>query len=229
MKATNGNRDHFRREADLCERLAEALVSGVLTTPGARRTIVLPELNVESVVPDFLAVALGRGPSLSGSFLSGVRTFDCAVLAELLPRGRRLEGLSAQLWSRDATVEESLGRLVKGGVVRKRSSGGFALSKDAFQDAHVIAIEAKLTRWTEAVAQARTYTSFADQAYVALPERVAVGREPLARECRRSGLGLIAVGRRDVCVLLRARTRAPKSRGWVWIVAKALAGLGESL
>jgi hypothetical protein len=70
---------------------------------------------------------------------------------------------------------------------------------------HVVAVEAKQTRWREAILQARRYTFFADQTYVALWAEAAtrVDRALLYRH----RVGLIAVQSNGACQIV---ANAPK-------------------
>lgn len=68
----------------------------------------------------------------------------------------------------------------------------------------ILAVELKLTRVSEAVSQATAHFAFAPEAFVALPRALA---ERVARDERRvrfamTGLGLLAVGRRNCTVLV---------------------------
>lgn len=73
----------------------------------------------------------------------------------------------------------------------------------------IVAVELKRTRWRDAIVQARRYTYFANQTYVALWDGAAarVDRTLLYRH----RLGLIAVEGQKARVLLRAPTRKPRA------------------
>lgn len=216
-------RHGFRWETELCANLAEALGAGALPTRESARSVVLSEVQVEAVVPDLVAVAFQSAEAESGDRVRSLRGFECAVLAELLVRNRTSRTLAERLWSREATVNAALDRLAWGGLVTRQRSGTYRLAEAAFRGAYVIAIEAKLRRWADAVEQARSYQSFANRAFVALPAGVAERNAALAATCRKAGIGLLSVSATGVRVVLRGRYGSPRSRGWVWVVAKALA------
>lgn len=73
---------------------------------------------------------------------------------------------------------------------------------------NIIAIEAKQIRWVEAILQARRYTFFANQTYVAVWHDKAklVDRKLLYRH----RLGLIGVGRKSAELLINAPYRIPR-------------------
>jgi len=61
--------------------------------------------------------------------------------------------------------------------------------------ARIIALEAKLARWRDALKQARAYRRFADQSYVVLPERAMAAALEAKEEFRCAGVGLLAATR----------------------------------
>ena len=88
--------------------------------------------------------------------------------------------------------------------------------------AHVVAVEAKLTRWKEAVAQARDYLRFANEAYIAMPASI-IGRNTKAlAACADAGVGVIAVDQVDARVVMRAAKSQPCSAEWVRILTHAV-------
>ncbi len=67
---------------------------------------------------------------------------------------------------------------------------------------YVVAVEAKLSRWRDALAQAATYQRYADRVFVALPERFAGNAFRHADEFRAAGVGLLRVNHRQVRTLI---------------------------
>ena len=83
--------------------------------------------------------------------------------------------------------------------------------------ARLVAIEAKLSDWRGGLLQASRYTAFADQSYLALPERAAA--RVLAEDPdvpRALGVGLISVGQtaRIIIAAPRLRPREVGVRAW---------------
>jgi hypothetical protein len=87
--------------------------------------------------------------------------------------------------------------------------------------AEVIAVEAKLHRWREAIEQATTYRRFANRSFVALPRATIEGSAQISEACRERGLGLIAVWSSGAKVVRPAVRHRPASAEWVWVVGQA--------
>jgi len=86
----------------------------------------------------------------------------------------------------------SLDRLQSLGVVVRGAGGRVALGRWC-RSGTLIAIEAKLTRWWDALEQAEAYRQFADRVYVALPADC-VGPAVRSRGAfERAGVGLLSV------------------------------------
>ncbi|WP_163988364.1 hypothetical protein [Pyxidicoccus caerfyrddinensis] len=179
------------------------------------------ELQVGAVIPDLLFVQLPKAKRKRLDFFGRASFFDAFVVAELSRQGSlSCEELSERLFVQPARVVESVRKLRRLGLVRMKSdryvlvAGRFPLS------ARVVAVEAKLIKWRDAVEQAKSYLQFSNKSYVAVPEEL-VGLRELRAECRHSGLGLIGVGRDSVRVELRGRFRKVNSPSWAWIVMRA--------
>jgi hypothetical protein len=71
------------------------------------------------------------------------------------------------------------------------------------------AFEAKLTKWREALHQARRNTCFAHYCYVALPKRAAGLAMKAKDDFVRHGVGLVVVSEREVKLAIRPRRNAP--------------------
>jgi hypothetical protein len=76
-------------------------------------------------------------------------------------------------------------------------------------DGEVLAFEAKLTRWRQALHQAFRNTCFAHRSYVVLPAGVASSALQYEREFQRRNVGLCAVNDERVLVLREAQSRLP--------------------
>lgn len=93
--------------------------------------------------------------------------------------------------------------------------------------ARIVAIEAKLGDWRGGLLQAGRYTAFADQSYLAVPERVAariLADEPDVPAAM--GCGLVSVGERASRILIAAPRRRPREAGVrAWAEESELAAL----
>jgi hypothetical protein len=74
---------------------------------------------------------------------------------------------------------------------------------------HVIAFEAKLTKWREALHQAYRNTCFAHKSYVLLPLEVALKAQRFSEEFDRRRVGLCYLDRGQVAVLREAADQIP--------------------
>ena len=187
----------------------------------APRSTVFEELPVGTVIPDVVLVSMSAH-RLSTEFSS----FESWVVASFL-RFRRLtmEVLAQRLYARPERTERALTALLRRQIVRRTSETSYELCREWLPaNAEVVAIEAKLTRWREAVDQASAYLRFADRAYVALPLETAERTHDLLAVCRSRGLGLLGVAPHGVQLIRRAPRRRARSPEWVWVLGRALAG-----
>lgn len=217
---TAGSGASFRLEADLCAVLA----SGALAALGAAAATMLGEIQVGLVIPDLVFVSGAIAPTWDLE-LSG---FESWIVADLLrARARRPETLAARLFSRPERTTLALKTLERKGLV-SRTGATVALRYESFPRAsEVVAVEAKLTRWREAVDQATVYRRFANRSYVALPWETIRAAKGLRSACRGRGLGLVAVSPDRVDVVRTAPVHHPRTPEWVWLVGRALA-LGDA-
>ena len=88
---------------------------------------------------------------------------------------------------------EILDPLVRRGVLEETKGGWRRIKSLSPLHSRLIAIELKLTDWRKALAQARSYTLFADFAYVALPA-ARITTAALAAFAEQREVGLLAVG-----------------------------------
>ena len=73
----------------------------------------------------------------------------------------------------------------------------------------LIAFEAKLTRWRDALDQAYKSTSFAHQSFVLLPEETATRAAEYAQEFKRRSVGLCFISLQGLVVLIQAVDQQP--------------------
>jgi len=199
----------------MCAVLQEQL-PGVFGTPGLQ-TNAFSEVSVGSVIPDFVVVQGGGGESGRRQHLSN---FDTAILAELLNSCRRVSTIAKRLWSEERAIRKRLERLQRVGLVCEERRGSFTPVSVPFSGTHVIAVEAKLSRWTEALRQAVSYRNFADESYVALPSLLASSHTRLLDEIRECGIGILAVSERSVWPVLKAVPQKAITSDYLWVIAK---------
>jgi DNA-binding CsgD family transcriptional regulator len=186
------------------------------------RTRVLTEFRVGAVIPDVLALHY-RGSCRAVADLHGLTNLESHVLAAVLSGLTRPAEIAAQLYTRPERVEATLARLQRRGTIRRNARGHFVPQPGSFPlGAAVTAIEAKLHRWRDAIAQAVAYKTFANRAYVAFPRSTLEARvDAIAAMCRTFSLGLISVDVDRLTFVLIAPTRRVRTASWVWAVSKA--------
>jgi hypothetical protein len=76
-------------------------------------------------------------------------------------------------------------------------------------ESEVHAFETKLSKWREALEQARRNTCFAHYSYVALPAKTADNALKAKEEFHRHGVGLVALDGQQARLAIRPRRNAP--------------------
>lgn len=216
-------RSDFAFEVDLYAVLSRCLPK--LTGLEGRGGVVRSEVQqaVGSVIPDVVLGHVTHGlPIRTGAPITGLAA---SAVAALLRRGPlRLSTLSEQLFIRPERLERTLSALVRRRVLSVTPGGAFVLEVAAeLRAVRLVAVEAKLRRWREALAQASRYRTFATEAYIALPEGLLADRDQVQSEARALGIGIIAVGSSDLREVVPAVASAPRTADFVWLAFKMLA------
>lgn len=125
---------------------------------------------------------------------------------------------ASALYSSERTLVRDLSRLVtsRRGPVRCREVAfefNYAAGRTDLvglgQESEVHAFETKLSKWREALEQARRNTCFAHYSYVALPVKAADNALKAKDEFRRLGIGLVALNGEHGRLAIRPRRNAP--------------------
>jgi len=212
----------FQLEAELCRVLATGVRGALKVSDGAP---LLSELQVGQVIPDMLLVLADTARLKCKVELSG---FESWIVAELLGgRSRRPETLAARLYARPEQTVKALDRLERRGAVYRSTSTTFMLREGWFpRQSEVVAVEAKLARWRDAIEQAKAYLRFANRAYVALPAETINRAGGILDACRLRGIGLLSVSHHGVNIVKKAPLHRTSSPGWVWVVGRVLSDAG---
>jgi hypothetical protein len=126
----------------------------------------LEEQPIGAVVPDLL-LAISAVP-MSWP-VPGLTVVEAHTLAALLNHPLTSPELITQAFLTPWAGERAVARLVRGGLVVGIDDGLLTATPAARADeVEIIAVEAKLRRWREALEQAESYRRFADRVYVAL-------------------------------------------------------------
>jgi hypothetical protein len=119
---------------------------------------------------------------------------ECAVLSFLRHHGAAsVDTIAHNVFMRAENVHRLLlGRLSRWSLVRTSRLGQFRAPAGWVAKSELVAVEAKLIRWREALDQAVVYRRYADRAYVLLPKRsaaIAARHKDLFLE---NGVGLLS-------------------------------------
>lgn len=207
----------FDLEAALVETLHSACRNGIF---GSAELISFQQVQVGSVIPDLVFVRhlSSRDPGAKPIRLT---LFESWIVGELLRAGRLREStLTRRLFTRVDDIRPVLKRLTRTGLLKETRVGTYAVQTGFSCRFEVLSIEAKLSRWRNAIEQAKTYLRFSDKSFVALPASI-IGKNPaIARTCKEAGVGLIAVSQNGVDLHLSGERNAPDRREWMWLLAK---------
>jgi hypothetical protein len=189
-------------ESGLVKRLYEA-VPEHFSSPKDRLGVV-SELIVGKSIAD-LVLLVERGSTPAG-LQRPLSVRESVVLSALRPR-LKSDSAADQVASPEST-DPAIATLLKVGALRTQRNGSIALGRVWDRPRRLVAIEAKLTRWRDALDQAIAYRRYADESYVALPEARIDGAYA-GRSCFvAAGVGLIAVSRAGIRQLVPARPSA---------------------
>jgi len=212
----------FAYETDLCAVLARHLGELFEQSAQERHSCTLRERAVGEVIPDFVYVHADRS-ALSGR-VRELTSLEASLVAALLPgRPLRANTIARRLYCQTERVDHRLRALERTGVLTSGGRGAFSLrSEESFASAHVVAVEAKLRRWREAVRQAESYLRFANRSYVALPWAVIEGNRALASAAKKARVGIISVEEERATLTLDAPVVPTRSADWVWLLSRTI-------
>jgi hypothetical protein len=152
------------------------------------------EMPVGTVIPDLVLVSFDRVPAQS--ILRLRWSYPHAhVVAELrrFPHLRR-DTIAERMFDRRSRVDRLLDELIDVGALEVTATESIRLSDELrSMRTQIVAVEAKLSRWTEALDQALAYNSFADRSFVAMDATRIDGSPRVADAFKRVGIGLILV------------------------------------
>jgi hypothetical protein len=186
-----GTRFRSRRsgpEADLVDRFVDALP---LSTPRDCRTTLFREPRLLSGFPDLVAVTwhVPTTERWTGARRE-IATADLRLLQLLVSSGPASETDLAGLLG---NVAASLRRLETAGLVRKRAGTWVSRRlEESFAVRGIVAFEAKISDWAQAIQQASANRWFASESYVLVP--AVPRRGMLLAQARRAGVGVWVEG-----------------------------------
>ena len=199
-----------KSEAALVEQLLANLPDGV---GGGARALVTREVGVGRSIADVVCtVARGRRAAcVPGEPLSVV---ESVILATLRVNGPTdLEQLGEWCgFTPEKLMDGAIDRLAEWRLVDFAAGGDVSACGRWTQAFSVIAIEAKLTRWREALRQAAEYRRYADRSYVALPRASGAAALEGREAFEAAGVGLLLVDGKGVT----EEFKAPSSTEHDW-------------
>jgi hypothetical protein len=131
---------------------------------------------------------------------------ESAILSSLRRLGTaNVDAIAREVFMRAEPVRRLLlGRLSSWYLVQNYD-GEFKTAKAWVSQSEIIAIEAKLTRWRDAIAQAAAYRRYADRTFVLLPMQNAVIAAQHKAAFAEAGVGLLSYGDGRVVRVFPAR------------------------
>lgn len=181
----------FRRprpgpEQELVERFISAMP--LAHAPDSRVTV-FRELGLESGFPDLVIVVWRDARTVDwGESRLALTPNDLRLMHYIFQRRRASQSeIEEHFGSRFA--RSSTERLNRAGLVRPAGGAWFPRALErAFAATKIIAVEAKVSKWTEALNQARLNTWFASKSYVLAPR----ASEHQVQAAKRVGIGVLS-------------------------------------
>lgn len=212
--------------------LQRALVGGHLG-PGAQYPVcfIRPEVPVGSCIPDIVCVRFAAAPRID--LIPSKFTFRHAFVLSVL-RNRsplRAETIAANCFEPPEKLRPVVEELAAEGALIPLHTRSFALSPLLTEiETEVVAIEAKLRRWKDALRQAEVYRRFADRVGVAMDARGIPSQPEALEQFRLSGIGLCSVTHHGTKWLVKPE-KVPDCRGpeWEYLVCTAPSPSAQTL
>ncbi len=175
-------------------------------------------------VPDFVCISFEN--VIDEDVLPKNCTYrHAAVLATLRQRHRtRPVQLAKQLYTDVERLEPLLKDLIASGAVVENSTGSLSLSSFwSGLRAEVIAVEAKLTRWKDALIQAMSHKRYADMAVVAMDAATIPRKASSIQAFADQGIGLCAISPDSAEWVVEPERREGKGHEREYLLTSALA------
>lgn len=196
--------------------MVNAFVAGnSFAAPRGCRTTLFREPRLVSGFPDLVAVTwhVPTTERWAGA-RHALSTFDLRLVQLLVSHGEATEKQLNEFSGREAL--RALARLDAAGLVIERH-GAWRVRrlKDAFAVRGIVAFEAKIADWAQALAQARQNTWFASESYVLVPRRPKTSS--LVGEAGQVGVGVWVNGENAPLLAAKVNEGQPLSyASWVF-------------
>lgn len=194
----------FRTEAEFVSALHKVLVN---VAKGAHLSSER-EVAAGRRIAD-LVLVLSDSKAAEQAIADELSVGECVVLATLRRRGRLTrEMLVEATGTSERTLQTTLQRLERRGLLAQTRTGKISLVRSWTRSASLVAFEAKLHKWRDALVQARWYRRYADASYVVLPIAYAKAAMSAADEFLAAGVGLLVFDVKTIyCAIPAARSR----------------------
>ena len=222
----------FRRtrpgpELELVESFLRAMP---LHIPRGCRATVFREPRLESGFPDLVIVVWREEVTLDWRpERVSLEAHDLRLMHFLHHTRRAREDELVACFGRRATA--SIDRLYDAAMIRPVGSAWTPCAlRRSFAASKIIAVEAKVGKWTEVLNQALLNTWFASKSYVLVPH---LPSQPQLAEAQRLGIGVCSLDDREVREVASESTRLPRSyaswmlNDWAWRSAQDVRGETE--
>lgn len=216
----------YRKESDLRDSLIEHIkcMFGPDQLCYAKR-----EVPVGSIIPDIVIVSTLNEPRRD--LWPSRWTFMHAALVWHLRCRSKLtkKSLARRVFENPDRIEPVLEQLFKTGAIIKTETGCYKLGKELRElSATVIAIEAKLKRWKNALSQAMSYISFSDKSIVAMaPDGIPTTKD--SKEIfQNQGIGLISVNGGAPQIIYPGRFNYKNCVEREYLIGSALGRVGQT-
>ena len=219
----------FRRkrpgpELDLVESFLRAMP---LRIPRGCRATAFREPRLESGFPDLVIVVWRE--RITHDWRSeriSLKSHDLRLMHFLHKTRRAREDEIVAYFGRRAIA--SIGRLYDAAMIRLLGAAWIPCAlRSSFATSKIIAVEAKVGKWTEVLNQAHLNTWFASKSYVLVPH---LPSQPQLAEAQRLGIGVCSLDNLKIREVDSESTRLPRSyaswmlNDWAWRSAQGVRG-----
>lgn len=209
----------FQRERDLQIHLAT--MNSVLHE-SFEVTFTRREVSLGHCIPDLIYVRIAEMPSVR--ILPRNTTYRHSHTLWLLKQNGRLslDRLAALSYDTADRMRQLVTDLIKAGSVIE--SGGYLRLAPALSDldCEVVAVEAKMKDWRQALAQAESYQRFADRVFVAMDPIGVPSNPDVIQMFRERSIGLCGVGDDVQWIIYPKRHQRPLGPNHEYLLASAL-------
>jgi DNA-binding MarR family transcriptional regulator len=188
------------------------------------------EVPVSECIPDLIFIGVNNYPE-SSWFKKRLSSKHHYIIWLLKKMGDLdVPSLAEMSYMRASKISTLVQELIKADYIKDQQNGYYALSQRyASIEAKVIAVEAKLRNWKQALSQAIRYSQFADLVMVAMDSDSVLGRVNIIEEYKAHNIGLCAVSSDETQWLVTPIERCTLSFEKEYLIASAIAFSNQTL